>query len=77
MVNIKEMAGLNAPVFDYDEFLQRIDGDVELLKEVIVIFLEDTPGLLANLYKGIRKGDAKAVMDELDSIMEDAKKKDE
>ena len=28
---------------------------------MIEIFLEDTPGLLANLYAGIRRGDNKAV----------------
>jgi len=61
MVNPKETFNLNSPVFDYDEFLHRIDGDVELLKEVITIFLEDTPGLLANLYVSIRSCDANAV----------------
>jgi len=48
-------------VFDYEDFLHRIDGDVELLKEVIEIFLEDTPGLLTNLYAGIKSGDTVAV----------------
>jgi HPt (histidine-containing phosphotransfer) domain-containing protein len=61
MVNTKEAFDLNLPVFDYEDFLYRIDGDVELLREVIEIFLEDTPGLLANLYTGIRRGDNKAV----------------
>lgn len=61
MVNKKEAFDLSAPVFDYDDFLYRIDGDVELLKEVIEIFLEDTPDLLANLYAGIRRGDNNAV----------------
>ncbi len=61
MVDTKETFSLDSPVFDYDEFLHRIDGDVELLKEVITIFLEDTPGLLANLYAGIRNCDTNAV----------------
>lgn len=61
MVNTKETFDLGSPVFDYEDFLHRIDGDVDLLKEVIEIFLEDTPALLANLYAGIRSGDAEAV----------------
>jgi len=61
MVNTKVTIDLSSPVFDYDDFLHRIDGDVELLKEVIEIFLEDTPVLLTNLYAGIKQGDAVAV----------------
>jgi HPt (histidine-containing phosphotransfer) domain-containing protein len=61
MVNTKDPLGLSQPVFDYDDFLHRIDGDVDLLKEVVEIFLEDTPGLLADLYSGIKTGDAAAV----------------
>lgn len=48
-------------VFDYDDFLYRIDGDVDLLKEVIEIFLKDTPVLLADLYSAIKSGDTNAV----------------
>lgn len=61
MVNTKNTFGLSFPVFDYDDFLYRIDGDVDLLKEVIQIFLEDTPGLLTNLYAEIKGGDTEAV----------------
>ncbi len=61
MVNTKDTFEQSFPVFDYDDFLDRIDGDVDLLKEVIEIFLKDTPGLLANLYSGIMSGEAEAV----------------
>jgi HPt (histidine-containing phosphotransfer) domain-containing protein len=61
MVNTKKMFDLSSPVFDYDDFLDRIDGDVDLLKEVVQIFLEDTPRLLTNLYSGIKSGDNEAV----------------
>ena len=46
MASTKETFGMSSPVFDYDDFLHRIDGDVDLLKEVILIFLKDTPELL-------------------------------
>jgi len=39
MVNTKVTFDLSSPVFDYEDFLHRIDGDIELLKEVIEIFL--------------------------------------
>ena len=53
---------VSQPVFDYEDFLERIDGDTVLLKEVLEIFLEDTPGLLADLDAGIKSKD----MDEVE-----------
>lgn len=52
---------LNQPIFDYEDFLERIDGDTDLLKEVLVIFLEDTPDLFSELDSGIKNRDVKAV----------------
>ena len=52
---------MSQPVFDYEDFLERIDGDTVLLKEVLEIFLEDTPGLLADLDAGIKSKDMDAV----------------
>jgi len=61
MTSTKKRKELKPPVFDYEDFLDRIDGDVDLLKEVIEIFLEDMPGLLADLYAAIKHGDAASV----------------
>ena len=61
MTDIKKRKDLKPPVFDYEDFLDRIDGDVDLLKEVVEIFLQDTPGLLADLYTAIKHGDAESV----------------
>lgn len=49
------------PVFDYDDFLERVDGDIDLLKEVIEIFLEDSPNLMTALRSAIRIGEAEAI----------------
>ena len=57
MTDTKKEKDENPPVFDYADFLARIDGDVELLKEVIEIFLEDTPRLLSDLYTAIERND--------------------
>ena len=61
MIDTKKRKDIKPPVFDYADFLERIDGDVDLLKEVIEIALEDTPRLLADLFAAIRRGDADAV----------------
>ncbi len=39
--------------FAPQELLERVDGDEALLREVVAIFLEDTPGILDALKKGI------------------------
>jgi len=57
MHDTKKEKDENPPVFSYADFLARIDGDVELLKEVIEIFLEDTPRLLSDLYTAIERND--------------------
>ena len=54
-------SNLNQPIFDYEDFLERIDGDTALLKEVLEIFLEDTPELFADLDAGIKNRDGEAV----------------
>jgi HPt (histidine-containing phosphotransfer) domain-containing protein len=61
MTDVKKKKDENPPVFDYADFLARIDGDVDLLKEVIAIFLEDTPRLLSDLYTAIERDDLVAV----------------
>jgi len=47
--------------FDSDELLDRIEGDRALLKDIIKIFLEDTPGLISVLEAGVKSGSADAV----------------
>jgi len=47
--------------FAWKELLERVDGDEELLREVVAIFLEDTPGLLDALKQGIDAGVPEAV----------------
>ena len=47
--------------FDSDELLDRIEGDKNLFKEVIRIFVEDTPGLIVTLGEGISEKNADTV----------------
>lgn len=56
MMNIVNTTVEALPVFDYDDFLERMDGDMDLLREVIEIFLEDAPGLMGALRLAIHGG---------------------
>jgi two-component system, sensor histidine kinase and response regulator len=47
--------------FDSDELLDRIDGDRALFMDIVRIFLEETPSLIAALGAGIESGNADAV----------------
>ncbi|HML17270.1 MAG TPA: Hpt domain-containing protein [Bryobacteraceae bacterium] len=41
--------------------LSRVGGDLELLKEIAVLFVDDYPQSLADLHAAAARGDAKAV----------------
>jgi HPt (histidine-containing phosphotransfer) domain-containing protein len=61
MMNIVNIPVEALPVFDYDDFLERMDGDMDLLREVIEIFLEDAPSLMGALRLAIRGGNKYAM----------------
>jgi len=61
MMNATDAHIPGLPVFDYDDFMERMDGDIDLLKEVIEIFLEDSPNLMAALRSAILVRDAEAM----------------
>ena len=48
-------------VFDLDEALENIGGDMDLLKEILEIFLDDYPNQMEQIQEGILAGDSKAV----------------
>jgi len=56
------MAFLIEPVsgslLDRDAILERMDGDVELLDEIVVLFLEDLPRLVAAMRESLANADA-------------------
>jgi HPt (histidine-containing phosphotransfer) domain-containing protein len=41
--------------------MARVGGDVELLKEIAVLFLEEYPRVLVDLHNAVEAGDAKSV----------------
>ena len=48
-------------IFDRDVALSRVGGDVELLKEIAVLFLDDYPRSLSELRQALDAGDAKSI----------------
>lgn len=48
-------------VFDKTKALENVGGDMDLLKEIIEIFLDDYPNQMKQIREGILSGDAKAV----------------
>ncbi len=50
--------GLLAPVMDVEGALKRLGNDLELLEQIIQIFLEDAPGLVHGARQALARGDA-------------------
>jgi CheY-like chemotaxis protein len=48
-------------VFAQEDLLKRLDGDSDLLKELIGIFLEDCPKVLQEIREAVARGDAGSV----------------
>lgn len=46
---------------DRDTALSRVGGDIDLLREIAKLFLEEYPKVLANLREAASQGDAKGV----------------
>lgn len=50
-----------AGALDKTAVLDRVGGDVELLKEIVDLFLETCPGLLEEIREALRKGDPESM----------------
>jgi DNA-binding response OmpR family regulator len=50
---------LSTPVLDRAELLERVDGDRQLLAELVRLFVEERPALLTAMEHALRDGDAK------------------
>lgn len=48
-------------VFDRNVALDRVEGNRELLQEIVELFFDETPGLLSAIQESITRGDAKAL----------------
>jgi len=56
MTSLTEPVALNE--LDKDAILERLEGDVELLEEIVQLFLEEFPRLLAALRESLANADA-------------------
>jgi two-component system, sensor histidine kinase and response regulator len=51
----------DSAVLDTAELLQSVDGDVELMREVVGVFLEEMPRMLTRIGDAVEQGDADAL----------------
>jgi HPt (histidine-containing phosphotransfer) domain-containing protein len=58
---VKQVAEAGAPaeIFDKSVALSRVGGDLELLKEIAILFLDDYPKSLTELRAAVETGDAR------------------
>ncbi len=54
------MSTAGAP-FDEAALLERVEGDTELLAEIVALFLEDSPGHMEEVRAAVAAGDATAL----------------
>jgi HPt (histidine-containing phosphotransfer) domain-containing protein len=52
------LSDLKNPGFDPDSLWDRVDGDLDLLRDLIAVFAEEFPGMLASMEAAIQVGDA-------------------
>lgn len=55
-------------IFDRETLLQRLDGDEELLKEIVEVFLQDTPSRIQSLKDAMSKNDTENIRREAHSL---------
>ena len=48
-------------IIDVSEVLERVDGDKELLGELVELFLEESPSMLADVKEAVAQQDTKAL----------------
>jgi CheY-like chemotaxis protein len=65
VVNEPELSGV---AFSYDAILRRVEGDHELLQEIIGMFFSETPQLLATIQESIARSDGKALQQTAHSL---------
>lgn len=56
--NVDAEAEAAEPVFDREALLARLEGDQELLREIVGLFLDEAPGLLRAIRQALERGDA-------------------
>ena len=52
---------MHSPVFDHSVLLTQFGDDLEFVNELIELFLEESPRLLADVQKAVERHDGKAI----------------
>lgn len=54
-------AGASGKQIDRDQALARVGGDIDLLKEIAAMFLEESPIMLQTMERAVAQGDAEGL----------------
>jgi HPt (histidine-containing phosphotransfer) domain-containing protein len=46
---------------DVEDALHRLDHDQDLLREIVLIYVEDSPGMLTTIQRAVEQGDASSL----------------
>src|SRR5262249_15841529 len=49
------------PVLDTDELMQSVDGDLELMREIVAVFLDELPRMRSRIHDALELEDAEAL----------------
>jgi HPt (histidine-containing phosphotransfer) domain-containing protein len=49
------------PVFDRNAVMDRVEGDIKLLHEILGLFFDEIPGLMSEIQEPVARGDAQAL----------------
>ncbi len=52
------LSDLKSPGFDPDSLWDRVDGDLDLLRDLVAVFAEELPGMFAGMETAVQVGDA-------------------
>ena len=52
---------LSEPVFDRDAILTLVEGDIDFLSEIVQLFFDDYPGMLADIRESVVRSDSTAL----------------
>lgn len=59
--SVTRTANHSEPIYDVDQALERLGGDRALLREIALIYFEDSPGMTRRIIEGAQSGDLHAV----------------
>jgi|GEM_PF-3083895 len=68
MMNTDDFSHVNKNIFDYDSLYERLQGDIEMIRKILSLFITDMPERLRSLNDSISKNDLSSAAFQTHSI---------